>query len=113
MELPRGGLQWGGVSLCSLGRKASEAEFMQYRLPVGRGGLHSVHPKGEVVGLGDGVLFDQMEQFSAKVGIPVNCILPVKNYHEEGGLQDDMDELLLKALRQIVNYANDYVKSLP
>ncbi|KAJ8387378.1 hypothetical protein AAFF_G00157550 [Aldrovandia affinis] len=58
-------------------------------------------------------LKEKMDQFSAKVGIPLNCILPVKNYHNVIDLQDDMDELLLKALRQIVNYANDYVKSLP
>ncbi|KAJ8367661.1 hypothetical protein AAFF_G00313910 [Aldrovandia affinis] len=57
------------------------------------------------------LLKEKMDQFSAKVGIPVNCILPVKDYHNEIDLKKDMDELLLKALRQIVNYANDYVKS--
>ncbi|KAA8582972.1 hypothetical protein FQN60_015518 [Etheostoma spectabile] len=28
-------------------------------------------------------LKEKMEMFSAKVGIPMNCIFPVKNYHEE------------------------------
>ncbi|KAJ8387381.1 hypothetical protein AAFF_G00157580 [Aldrovandia affinis] len=58
-------------------------------------------------------LKEKMEQFSAKVGIPVSFILPVKNYHDEIDLQNDMDELLLKALRQIVDFADDYVMSLP
>uniref|UniRef100_A0A673ZEB4 Interferon-induced protein 44-like n=1 Tax=Salmo trutta TaxID=8032 RepID=A0A673ZEB4_SALTR len=47
-----------------------------------------------------------------KVGIPMNCILPVKNYHEEGMLDNDMDILILKAMTQMMNFANDYVWNL-
>nr|XP_029509945.1 interferon-induced protein 44-like [Oncorhynchus nerka] len=55
----------------------------------------------------------KMEQCSAKLGVPVNCILPVKNYHEEIDLDDDMDVLLLRALRQMVDFADDFIKNIP
>jgi hypothetical protein len=49
-----------------------------------------------------------MEQCSNGLGVPVNCILPVKNYHEEIDLDDDMDVLLLRALRQMVDFAEGF-----
>ncbi|KAJ8361691.1 hypothetical protein AAFF_G00430930 [Aldrovandia affinis] len=58
------------------------------------------------------LLKEKMEQLSSKVGIPMNRILSVKDYHEENILQDNVDELLLNALSQIVDYANEYVKRL-
>ncbi|XP_038583605.1 uncharacterized protein LOC119909429 isoform X1 [Micropterus salmoides] len=48
-----------------------------------------------------------MEQFSAEVGIPMNCIFPVKNYHEEINLNNDVDSLLLSALTNIINFGED------
>lgn len=39
----------------------------------------------------------------------MNCIFPVKNYHKEIDLNDEMDVLLLSALKHILNFANDYV----
>ncbi|KAG7477862.1 hypothetical protein MATL_G00074070 [Megalops atlanticus] len=51
----------------------------------------------------------QIEKCSALLGTPMNCILPVKNYHNEPELINDLDELLLKALKHIINFANDYV----
>lgn len=39
----------------------------------------------------------------------MNCIFPVKNYHEEIQLNNDVDVLLLSALSTILNFANDYV----
>ncbi|KAG9330326.1 hypothetical protein JZ751_025688, partial [Albula glossodonta] len=51
---------------------------------------------------------EQMERFSSKLGIPVNCIVPVKNYHDELDLKNDVDVLLLKALKHIVNFGDDY-----
>ncbi|KAM9472000.1 interferon-induced protein 44-like [Salvelinus alpinus] len=56
---------------------------------------------------------EKMEQCSAKLGVPVNCILPVKNYHEEIDLNEDMDVLLLRALRQMVDFADDFIKNIP
>ncbi|KAI1890304.1 hypothetical protein AGOR_G00152360 [Albula goreensis] len=54
-----------------------------------------------------------IERFSYKLGIPVNCIVPVKNYHNELDLNENMDVLLLKALTHIVNFGNDYVRKCP
>lgn len=37
-------------------------------------------------------------------------IFPVKNYHEEIETNDDMDVLILQALTQIIQLANDNMK---
>ena len=51
-----------------------------------------------------------MENCSIKFGVPMTCIYPVKNYHEEGNHVDEkMDRLILDALQNMVDYANDYV----
>lgn len=50
-----------------------------------------------------------MEQFSTDVGIPMNCIFPVENYHEQINLDSDVDSLILSALREIVNYGDDFI----
>uniref|UniRef100_A0A8C1Q9R1 Interferon-induced protein 44-like n=1 Tax=Cyprinus carpio TaxID=7962 RepID=A0A8C1Q9R1_CYPCA len=50
---------------------------------------------------------EKMELCSAKVGVPLTNIFPVKNYHNEINTDDDIDVLLLKALEQIVQLAND------
>ncbi|XP_050967999.1 interferon-induced protein 44-like [Labeo rohita] len=50
---------------------------------------------------------EKMELCSAKVGVPLNHIFPVKNYSHEIDTNDDMDVLILKALDQIVHLAND------
>ena len=51
-----------------------------------------------------------METCSIQLGIPMNCIFPVKNYHEENCVDKKMDCLILDALNKIVDFANDYVK---
>ncbi|XP_029626379.1 interferon-induced protein 44-like [Salmo trutta] len=56
---------------------------------------------------------EKMEQCSAKLGVPVNCILPVKNYHEEIDLNEDMDVLLLRVMRQRVDFADDFIRKPP
>ncbi|XP_069050308.1 LOW QUALITY PROTEIN: interferon-induced protein 44-like [Lepisosteus oculatus] len=54
-----------------------------------------------------------MEKCSQIIGIPANCILPVKNYHEETTLNDDVDVfLILTALLQILRFADDYFENL-
>ncbi|KAA0722594.1 hypothetical protein E1301_Tti011969 [Triplophysa tibetana] len=50
---------------------------------------------------------EKMQMCSDKVGVPMNYIFPVKNYHDEIETQDDIDILILKALEQIVNLADD------
>lgn len=51
-----------------------------------------------------------MQECSNLVGVPMNYIFPVKNYHEEMDTDDDMDALILKALDQIVSVAFDALK---
>ncbi|KAK2817769.1 hypothetical protein Q7C36_021702 [Tachysurus vachellii] len=53
---------------------------------------------------------EKMEVCSNTVGIPMNHIFPVKNYHEEIDTDDDMDLLILKALDQIVHNVADLLK---
>uniref|UniRef100_A0A8C2I0S5 Interferon-induced protein 44-like n=1 Tax=Cyprinus carpio TaxID=7962 RepID=A0A8C2I0S5_CYPCA len=50
---------------------------------------------------------EKMELCSAKLGVPLTNIFPVKNYHNEINTDDDIDVLLLKALEQIVQLADD------
>ncbi|XP_047658837.1 interferon-induced protein 44-like [Tachysurus fulvidraco] len=53
----------------------------------------------------------KMQECSNVLGIPMNHIFPVKNYHEEIDTVDDMDVLILKALDQIFNLANDQLEN--
>ena len=41
------------------------------------------------------------------MGFPLNCIFPLKNYHAEIELKDEVDILILSALKMILNLAND------
>lgn len=50
---------------------------------------------------------EKMHLCSEIIGVPMNCIFPVKNYHDEIEVDDDVDVLILKAFDQIVNFAND------
>ncbi|KAF4074913.1 hypothetical protein AMELA_G00228730 [Ameiurus melas] len=54
---------------------------------------------------------EKMQECSNLLGIPLSNIFPVKNYHEEVDTNDDMDALILKALDQIVNLANDALEN--
>ncbi|XP_062409869.1 uncharacterized protein LOC134100598 isoform X2 [Sardina pilchardus] len=54
----------------------------------------------------------KMQECSNKLGVPMNCIFPVKNYHEENNLDSNMDSLILDALKHTVNFAYDYVDGL-
>lgn len=51
-----------------------------------------------------------MEQFSKDVGVPLNCVFPVKNYHRENKLNGDVDSLILDALKNILNLGRDYLE---
>ncbi|XP_053471954.1 interferon-induced protein 44-like isoform X1 [Ictalurus furcatus] len=54
---------------------------------------------------------EKMQVCSNLLGIPLSNIFPVKNYHEEVDTNDDVDVLILKALDQIVNLANDALEN--
>ncbi|KAL1277111.1 hypothetical protein QQF64_023784 [Cirrhinus molitorella] len=49
----------------------------------------------------------KMEECSINLGVPVSCIYPVKNYHEERTTDDTMDILILDALHSIIRFADD------
>ncbi|KAL2086082.1 hypothetical protein ACEWY4_017141 [Coilia grayii] len=51
-----------------------------------------------------------MQDCSNKLGVPMNCIYPVKNYSEEIEVNDEVDCLILDALHNAVNFANDFVR---
>ncbi|XP_070787177.1 interferon-induced protein 44-like [Enoplosus armatus] len=54
----------------------------------------------------------QMEDLSMWLGIPLYCIFPVKNYHSEIDPDDDIDIMILSALRHMINFGEDFVNSL-
>ncbi|KAK7925089.1 hypothetical protein WMY93_007399 [Mugilogobius chulae] len=54
----------------------------------------------------------KMEMFSSEVGIPLNCIMAVKNYSEETKNNPDMDTLILTALKQMVNFGDDFIEEM-
>lgn len=51
-----------------------------------------------------------MKECNVKLGVPLNYIFPVKNYHEEINNNAEIDILILMALTNIVNFANDFVE---
>lgn len=58
------------------------------------------------------ILCVQMQECSNILSVAMTCIFPVKNYHEETKTNDDIDVLLLNALKQILHYANEYTEEL-
>lgn len=45
------------------------------------------------------------------LGIPLSCVLPVKNYSQELELDQDTDILLLAAVEQMLNYADSFFEN--
>ncbi|KAM8750095.1 interferon-induced protein 44-like [Acanthopagrus schlegelii] len=54
----------------------------------------------------------KMKDFSATVGIPMNCIFPIKNYSEEIDINDDVDSLILSALRRMIDFGDDFINKI-
>ncbi|XP_053352962.1 interferon-induced protein 44-like [Clarias gariepinus] len=52
---------------------------------------------------------DKMRECSNILGVPVNCIFPLVNYHEQTHVNENINCLMLDALTQIINFANDFV----
>ncbi|XP_038161062.1 interferon-induced protein 44-like [Cyprinodon tularosa] len=55
-------------------------------------------------------LQNRMKDFSSAVGIPVNCIFPIKNYSHEIEMNNDVDILILSALRKIIDFGDDFIE---
>ncbi|XP_036413174.1 interferon-induced protein 44-like [Colossoma macropomum] len=53
---------------------------------------------------------EKMQECSNRLGVPMNCIFPVKNYSEEVTNDMEMDILILMAATNIIMFANDYVE---
>lgn len=49
-----------------------------------------------------------MQEVSARLGLPLSCVVPVKNYSEELELDPDCDILLLSAVVQMLRFADNY-----
>uniref|UniRef100_A0A3B5QKE3 Interferon-induced protein 44-like n=1 Tax=Xiphophorus maculatus TaxID=8083 RepID=A0A3B5QKE3_XIPMA len=54
----------------------------------------------------------KMGDFSSSLGIPMNCILPLKNYSDEIQLNPDVDTLILNALKLMIDFGDDYADKL-
>ncbi|KAF4075391.1 hypothetical protein AMELA_G00233930 [Ameiurus melas] len=53
---------------------------------------------------------EKMQKCNSRLGVPLNYIFPVKNYHEEINNSAETDILILMALTNILNFANDFVE---
>ncbi|XP_023193312.1 uncharacterized protein LOC102225563 [Xiphophorus maculatus] len=54
----------------------------------------------------------KMRDFSSSLGIPMNCILLMKNYSSETHLDPDVDALILNALKLMIDFGDDYTDTL-
>ncbi|CAK6983821.1 interferon-induced protein 44-like [Scomber scombrus] len=54
----------------------------------------------------------KMTDFSSQLGIPLNCIFPVKNYSSEINIDDDVDSLILSALRRMIDFGDDFINKM-
>ncbi|KAM6934213.1 interferon-induced protein 44-like [Xenentodon cancila] len=54
----------------------------------------------------------KMSDFSSRLGIPMNCILPVKNYSDEINLDEDVNTLILSALKLMIDFGDDFINKL-
>ncbi|XP_047671058.1 interferon-induced protein 44-like [Tachysurus fulvidraco] len=52
---------------------------------------------------------DNMQKCSNELGVTLNRIFPVLNYHEQIHMNEDINCLMLNALTKIIYFANDYV----
>ncbi|KAL3042822.1 hypothetical protein OYC64_006274 [Pagothenia borchgrevinki] len=57
-------------------------------------------------------LKEQVDRFSHLHGILLNCIFLVKNYQSEFTTNDDINAQILSALRQMVDYGEDFLNNL-
>ncbi|KAG9276836.1 interferon-induced protein 44-like isoform X1, partial [Astyanax mexicanus] len=51
----------------------------------------------------------KIEECSVALGVQKTCVFPVRNYHEETAINEDINCLMLDALTKILHWADDYV----
>ncbi|CAL8284346.1 unnamed protein product [Lota lota] len=56
-------------------------------------------------------IYKKAQQFSTALGIPLSCVLPVKNYSQELDLDLKTDVLLLNAVQQMLYYADSFFEN--
>ncbi|XP_073332905.1 interferon-induced protein 44-like [Pagrus major] len=49
-----------------------------------------------------------MQEVSTRLGVPLSCVVPVRNYSEELELDPNCDILLLSAVKQMLRFADNY-----
>ena len=53
---------------------------------------------------------DAVDKVADVMGLPRGYVLPIKNYESETLLDPNIDILFLNALKQTVNFADDYIE---
>ncbi|XP_008291241.1 interferon-induced protein 44-like, partial [Stegastes partitus] len=59
-----------------------------------------------------GYIKELMQEVSARLGVPLSCVVPVKNYSEELELDMNTDILLLSAIVQMLRFVDNYFDEL-
>ncbi|XP_075944359.1 interferon-induced protein 44-like isoform X2 [Anarhichas minor] len=59
-----------------------------------------------------GYVEEMMQEVSARLGVPVSCVVPVKNYSKEFELDQNCDILLLTAVIQMLRSVDGYFEEL-
>ncbi|XP_039590609.1 interferon-induced protein 44-like [Polypterus senegalus] len=57
-------------------------------------------------------IYEKVKKLGQILGIPVSCIMPVKNYSSETEPVLEVDILVMKALKQMLNATDDYFSDL-
>ncbi|KAM4549129.1 interferon-induced protein 44-like [Odontesthes bonariensis] len=59
-----------------------------------------------------GYIKDMLQEASERLGVPLSCVVPVRNYSEELELDLNCDILLLSAVIQMLRFADNYFDEL-
>ncbi|XP_049926179.1 interferon-induced protein 44-like [Epinephelus moara] len=57
-------------------------------------------------------LKEQVDKVNVLLGIPQDCIFLVKNYGTNPNINDDMNALIMSALRQMITFGEDFLSDL-